>query len=113
MTTLPLLSAETLHPLRNVVIRTCGPPCPRSKLVGNVTVQKTRIGVGWNARRGVVKLSGPEIGVPESELGLFSEIVGEHQVQLGTQGLATCRACGQVCIRPHIQVVRDIVAVGQ
>ena len=101
------------HRLHNVVIRTLDRPCPRSKLVGNVAVQKTCIGVGGNAGRGVVKLTGPEIGIPKPELGLFSEIVSEHQVQLGTQGLTTCRACGQVCIRPHIQVVRDIVAVGQ
>ena len=112
MTTLDLLSARTLQPLHSVVIRIFDRPCPRSKLVGNVTVQKTCIGVGWNARRGVVKLSGPEIGVPKSELGLFGEIVSEHQVQLGTQGLTTCRACGQVGIRPHVQVVRDIVADG-
>ena len=113
MTTLHLLSARTLQPLHNLVIRTFDPPCPRLKVVGNVTVQKTCIGVGGNARRGVVKLTGPELGIPKPELGLFTEIVSEHQVQLGTQSLTTCRTCGQVCIGPHIQVVRDIVAIGQ
>ena len=95
------------------VIRTCAPPGPRLELVGKVTVQKTCIGVGGNAGRGVVKLTGPEIGIPKPELGLFSEIVSEHQVQLGAQSLTACRTRGQASIGPHTQVVRDIVAVGQ
>ena len=113
MTTLHLLSARTLQPLHKVVIRPFAPPGPRLKLVGKVTVQKTCIGVCGNAGRGVVKLTGPEIGIPKPELGLFSEIVSEHQVQLGAQSLTTCRTRGQASIGPHTQVVRDIVAVGQ